>query len=61
MVGSPLKRRPDLIENSGVTNEGPRRAAASEGAQGEGHDGLAAVAITLLAAALIILLITQIV
>jgi hypothetical protein len=55
-----LKGRLDLVENSGVTNQGPRRAA-SEGTHGEGHDGLAAVAITLLAAALIILLLTQII
>ncbi len=34
--------------------------AEREGAKGEGHDGLAAVAITLLAAALVILVITQI-
>jgi hypothetical protein len=32
-----------------------------EGVKGEGHDGLAAVAITLLAAALIVLVLTQIV
>jgi hypothetical protein len=49
-----------MVENSSVTDQGPRRAA-SGGTQGEGHDGLAAVAITLLAAALIILVITQIV
>jgi hypothetical protein len=49
-----------VVENLGVTNQEPRRAV-QEGAKGEGHDGLAAVAITLLAAALIILLLTQIV
>jgi hypothetical protein len=35
--------------------------AVRQGPKGEGHDGLAAVAITLLAAALIVLLLTQIV
>jgi hypothetical protein len=43
-------------------NEQPRRAAGEgTGTNREGHDGLAAVAITLLAAALIIFLLTQIV
>ena len=35
--------------------------AVREGAKGDGRDGLAAVAITLLAVALVILLLTQIV
>jgi hypothetical protein len=55
-----LKRRPDVVENLGVTNQEPQRTVR-DGAKGEGHDGLAAVAITLLAAALIVLLLTQIV
>jgi hypothetical protein len=57
-----------LVENleekrrSGTSemNQEPQ-PAVRQGAKGEGHDGLAAVAITLLAASLVILVITRIV
>ena len=41
-------------------NQQPKHAVR-DGAKNEGHDGLAAVAITLLAASLVILVITRIV
>jgi hypothetical protein len=49
-----------VIENLGDVNQEPQRAVQPE-AKRDSRDGLAAVAITLLAAALVIFLLTQIV
>jgi hypothetical protein len=49
-----------LVENLGDMNEEPQRGAP-DGANRDSRDGLAAVAITLLAAALVIFLLSNIV